>query len=175
MYIHGFLLQGKKSHVKIVIFFGHSTTPNARFHVSYNIHTGGYMEKLPTRKKLNVLIISIARYTEILMSCIITAVIIIMIINLIIELPDTLNDTIKNDAFNEFLSYALSLLVGIEFVKMLCNYTSETVIEVLMMATARQMVVEHLSPINTLIGTAAIAALFAVRKFLFVPEKKEDD
>ena len=127
------------------------------------------MEKLPTRKKLNVLIISIARYTEILMSCIITAVIIIMIINL----PETLSTTIENDAFNQFLSSALSLVVGIEFVKMLCNYTSETVIEVLMMATARQMVVEHLSPINTLIGTLAIAVLFAIRKFLSVPEEKK--
>lgn len=133
------------------------------------------MKKLPTQKRLNDLIIRIARYTEILMSCIITAVIIIMIVNLIIELPDTLSDTIENDAFNEFLSSALSLVVGIEFVKMLCNYTSETVIEVLMMATARQMVVEHLSPINTLIGTAAIAALFTIRKFLFVPEEKEPE
>ncbi|MGN0292952.1 MAG: phosphate-starvation-inducible PsiE family protein [Lachnospiraceae bacterium] len=131
------------------------------------------MQKLPTRKKLNDLIINIARYTEIFMSCIITCVIIIMIFNLIIHLPETLSTTIENDAFNQFLSSALGLVVGIEFVKMLCNYTSETVIEVLMMATARQMVVEHLSPINTLIGTIAIAVLFAIRKFLIVPDAKK--
>lgn len=132
------------------------------------------MKKMPTRKKLNDLIIRLARYMEILMSCIITAVIIIMVINLVINLPATLSDAITNDAFNEFLSSALSLVVGIEFVKMLCNYTSETVIEVLMMATARQMVVEHLSPINTLIGTAAIAVLFAIRRFLSISEHEEE-
>lgn len=131
------------------------------------------MQKLPSRKKLNNFIARIARYTEICMSCIITGVIIIMIFNLVINLPETLSTTIENDAFNQFLSSALSLVVGIEFVKMLCNYTSETVIEVLMMATARQMVVEHLSPINTLIGTLAIAVLFAIRKFLSVPEEKK--
>lgn len=132
------------------------------------------MQKLPTRKKLNDLIIKIARYTEMLMSAIITGVILIMIVNLIIHLPETLSTTIENDAFNQFLSSALGLVVGIEFVKMLCNYTSETVIEVLMMATARQMVVEHLSPVNTLIGTAAIAVLFAIRKFLCEPERKKE-
>lgn len=132
------------------------------------------MQKLPTRKKINDLIIRIARYTEILMSAIITGVILIMIINLIMNLPETLSTTIENDAFNKFLSSALGLVVGIEFVKMLCNYTSETVIEVLMMATARQMVVEHLSPVNTLIGTVAIGVLFAIRKFLCVPEQKHE-
>lgn len=131
------------------------------------------MQKLPTPKKLNDIIIRIARYTEIFMSCIITCVIIIMIINLIVHLPETLSTTIENDAFNQFLSSALGLVVGIEFVKMLCNYTSETVIEVLTMATARQMVVEHLSPVNTLIGTIAIGVLFAIRRFLVVPEAKK--
>ena len=132
------------------------------------------MHKVPTQKNLNNLIIKIARYTEIVMSAIITGVILIMIVNLVIHLPETLSTTIENDAFNQFLSSALGLVVGIEFVKMLCNYTSETVIEVLMMATARQMVVEHLSPFNTLIGTAAIAVLFAIRKFLCVPDHEEE-
>lgn len=105
------------------------------------------------------------------MSCIITVVIVIMIIDLVFELPETLNTAIEHDTFNQFLSSALSLVVGIEFVKMLSHYTPETVIEVLMLATARQMVVEHLGSIDTLIGTLAMAVLFAIRKFLFVPEE----
>lgn len=131
------------------------------------------MEKQSFRQKLNDTIIKLARYIEILMSCIIMIVIIIMIINLTVNLPETLSQTIENDTFNHFLSSALSLVVGIEFVKMLCNYTPETVIEVLMLATARQMVVEHLNSFDTLIGTFAIAVLFAIRKFLFVPEHEE--
>ena len=34
-------------------------------------------------------------------------------------------------------------------------------------ATARQMIVEHLNVYETLVGIGAIAALFAIRKFLF--------
>ena len=42
-----------------------------------------------------------------------------------------------------------------------------TIIEVLLFATARQMIVEHLNVYETLVGIGAIAALFAIRKFLF--------
>lgn len=41
------------------------------------------------------------------------------------------------------------------------------IIEVLLFATARQMIVFHLSAVDTLIGVAAIAGLFATRKYLF--------
>ena len=68
--------------------------------------------------------------------------------------------------FSTFLSQALSLVVGVEFVKMLCQHSAQTVVEVLMFATARQMVVEHLGPAETLLGVLSIAVLFAIRKYL---------
>ena len=61
------------------------------------------------------------------------------------------------DSLRNFLSNALSLVVGVEFVKMLCRHSAQTVVEVLMFATARQMVVEHLRTWETLIGVIAIA------------------
>ena len=45
-----------------------------------------------------------------------------------------------------------------------------TVVEVLLFATARQMVVEHMDPVQTLIGVIAIAILFAIRKFLMTED-----
>ena len=42
-------------------------------------------------------------------------------------------------------------------------------IDVLLFAIARQMVVEHTSPLENLIGIVTIALIFAIRKFLFVP------
>ena len=50
---------------------------------------------------------------------------------------------------------------------MLCTHQPGTIIEVLLFATARQMIVEHLNVYETLVGIGAIAALFAIRKFLF--------
>ena len=65
------------------------------------------------------------------------------------------------------------LAIGIEFVKMLCTHTSETVIEILLFAISRQMIVEHLSATETILGVGAIAGLFAVRKYLFCTIHKE--
>ena len=65
------------------------------------------------------------------------------------------------------MEYIMSLAIGVEFVKMLCTHKPGTIIEVLLFATARQMIVEHLNVYETLVGIGAIAALFAIRKFLF--------
>ena len=58
----------------------------------------------------------------------------------------------------------MTLAIGIEFVKMLCTHTPGTIIEVLLFAISRQMIIEHLSVVETMFGVGAIAGLFAVRK-----------
>lgn len=72
------------------------------------------------------------------------------------------------DQFTTFLGNALNLLIGVEFVKMLAKHTAENLLEVLMFAIARQMVVEHLNMFETLIGIVAITLIFAVRKYLLM-------
>ena len=53
-------------------------------------------------------------------------------------------------------------------IRMLYLHTPSTVFEVLIFAVARQIIIDHSSPFNSLIGIIAIAILFATRKFLFV-------
>ena len=72
-----------------------------------------------------------------------------------------------------YVESAMTLAIGIEFVKMLCTHTPETIIEILLFAISRQMIVEHLSTTETIIGVGAIAGLFAVRKYLFCGIRKE--
>ena len=55
---------------------------------------------------------------------------------------------------------------------MLCRHSVQNVVEVLLFATARQMVVEHLETWQTLIGVAAIAILFAIRKYLMTGDER---
>ena len=118
------------------------------------------------RKYFNEIIYNISRYTEIVLSIIILVVIALSGIRLIMEVTATSVPTMDTEFFTSFLSQALSLVVGIEFVKMLCQHSAQTVVEVLMFATARQMVVEHLGPSETLLGVISIAVLFAIRKYL---------
>lgn len=65
-----------------------------------------------------------------------------------------------------FLSSALTLVVGVEFVKMLLLHTPESVIEVLLYAVARQIILSHDSALENLIGVLAVAIIFIVRTYL---------
>lgn len=66
----------------------------------------------------------------------------------------------------DVLGGAITIAIGAELIKMLCKHTPETVIEVLAFALARNLIVEHTSPIENLITVSAIAVLFVVRRFL---------
>ena len=112
------------------------------------------------RKHFNELIYNTARYTEIVLSIVIIIVIALSGLRLILTTAGTSVMDMDTSFFTSFLSQALSL------VKMLCRHSAQTVVEVLLFATARQMVVEHLDPVQTLIGIIGIAILFAVRKYL---------
>jgi uncharacterized membrane protein (DUF373 family) len=68
--------------------------------------------------------------------------------------------------FERILSAAFVLVIGVEFTKMLCKHTAETVIDVLVFALARQTVIYHESNADMLIGVVAIAGLFAAKRFL---------
>jgi hypothetical protein len=126
------------------------------------------MEKRPLRKRINELVFHASRYTELVISVIILLVIAALVVALVYDLTNMPLLHMTSEYFTQFLARALSLVVGVEFVKMLCKHTPETLVEVLMFATARQMVVEHLATWETLIGILAIAILFAVRKYLFL-------
>ena len=67
------------------------------------------------------------------------------------------------------------MLIGVEFVKMLAKHTAENLLEVLMFAIARQMVVEHLNMTETLIGVIAIGIIFTVRKYLLLKNSNDKE
>ena len=127
------------------------------------------------KRKLNEIIYTISRYTEIVLSAVMLLVIITLIIPMLYNFIRIPLLDISPEQFTEFLGNALTLLIGVEFVKMLAKHTAENLLEVLMIAIARQMVVEHLNMVETLIGVVAIAVIFAIRKYLLLkaPENKE--
>ncbi len=108
---------------------------------------------------------SIASYIELFLSFFLCIVILFITLRLIL---DSVGNIATGDyGLEYYLQNAMTLAIGVEFVKMLCSHSPGTVIEVLLFAIARQMVVEHLGIKETLIGIIAIAGLFAIRKYLF--------
>lgn len=64
-----------------------------------------------------------------------------------------------------FLSTILSIVVAIEFVKMLLLHTPESVLEVVLYAVARQIILSHDSAMENLIGVLAVCVIFVIRKY----------
>jgi hypothetical protein len=65
-----------------------------------------------------------------------------------------------------YLKNMLTVLVGLEFVRMLINLTAANTIEVLIVAIARTVIVDHHTALSTFACVLCIAGLFAIRKFL---------
>lgn len=118
------------------------------------------------KEKLQKSLYELSYVAEILISVVIYAVIAIGIAKLIVELLNPDMSWYNEDAINYFLNRALLLAVATELIRMLCKHTADSVIEVLLFATARQMVVEHYTPLETLVSVLAIVCLFAARKYL---------
>ena len=73
-------------------------------------------------------------------------------------------------SLDQFLVSAMNIIVGLEFMKMLILHTPRAVTDVLLFAIARQLVVSHATPVDTLLGVAAVALIFVIRKFLHTKE-----
>jgi uncharacterized membrane protein (DUF373 family) len=121
-------------------------------------------------KKFQKKLFACTRILEILISIIIVIAVGISMFTLLDGIKVLFLDPLKKDAFQTFLGIAFNILIGIEFLKMIFKYNLSTVIEVLLFAIARQLIVEHTTVYENFIGVASIALLFVVRKFLFIPE-----
>ena len=67
---------------------------------------------------------------------------------------------------NTYLQNILTIVVGLEFVRMLINLTPANTIEVLIVAIARQVIVNHGDAFSNIACVICIGGLFAIRKFL---------
>ena len=69
-------------------------------------------------------------------------------------------------SLDTYLHNILSLVVGLEFVRMLIDMTPANTIEVLIVAISRQVILSHDNPISNVACVLCIAGLFATRRFL---------
>jgi len=107
----------------------------------------------------------VTRGFEVSIASLLLVVVTIRIIEIVLTLLGYQITLLTMD-FERVLSVALALVICVEFIRMLCKHSSETVIDVLLFAIARQIVVYHDKPTDMLIGVVAIAGLFAVKKYL---------
>ena len=81
--------------------------------------------------------------------------------------------TVENyfDNVQTYLHSILTIVVGMEFVRMLIDMTPGNTLEVLIVAISRQVSVSHDDPVSNVCCVLCIAGLFATRHFL-IPRKE---
>lgn len=105
---------------------------------------------------------------EVVLSGIVLIGLLFSIVPLLRWMPGLITDGNEVEVY-EFLTRALDIVIGIEFIKMLAKHSPGSVLEVLLYAIARHMIVGHEDAVQNLVSVAAIALIFIIRRFFFVP------
>ena len=123
--------------------------------------TGGTM-----RTKFRSAILKFAQAMEIVMAVIILAAIVLGAVLLVAGLAEDMRGGLAAFSVTDFLSKALMIIMGVEFIKMLMLHTYGAVTDVLLFAVARQMILNHDGPAVLLLNVAALAGIFAIKRYL---------
>lgn len=120
------------------------------------------------RTSLRNRIIQASSLLEVLLSGLVLIGLLFSVVPLIRWMPGLLSD--GNEAeIRTFLERSLDIEIGIEFIKMLAKHSPGSVLEVLLYAIARHMIVGHEDAVQNLVSVGAIALIFIIRKYFFVP------
>lgn len=123
-------------------------------------------------EKFKIKVRRITFYLEFILAMFIVTAVIIGMVDLIryIVLIFSTNPIDTYDLFQKFLGHVLLMVVGVELVVMLVYHSPSSVIEVLLYAVARKLLIGNEGMLDFILGIFAIAAIFAIRKFLFVDD-----
>ena len=93
-------------------------------------------------------------------------IILVLMIALGFELSHIFTEPAYFEDVPNFLHNILTIVIGLEFVRMLIDTTPANILEVLILALTRHVILDHSDPWSNLACVACIAGLFAVRRFL---------
>ena len=121
------------------------------------------------KQKLQRLMYDISISLELIVGVILIIGILVAATGMFDELKILFDNRLDTNAFSHFLHMALNIVIGIEFLKMLCRHNLSSVVEVLLFTVARHMVATDTSSLENLFTVIAVAVLFCIRKWLFIP------
>ena len=82
---------------------------------------------------------------------------------------------LDTSSFRGYMEQIFMLVIGIEFLVMLCKPNSENVIEVLIFLVARHMIVGETTPYQDFVSVVSVALLCVVRRYLRINNEKRDE
>lgn len=77
------------------------------------------------------------------------------------------------DSLIHFLEQIFTVVIGIEFLKMLCKPSSANVLETIVFLVARHMILGEMTPLEDLFCVIAIVILIVTKRFIIMSHKKK--
>ena len=109
---------------------------------------------------------------ELFFAMLVGLALVVAVVRFVPELGSYMAGYHGTDMFLEVLEEIFSLVVGIEFIKMLCKPNTDNVIEALVFLVARHMIIVTNSAIDNLFSIISIAILFLVKAFIHDQKRK---
>ena len=118
-------------------------------------------------KKTESIIQRVLHFLEVIIAIMTLVVLVYMVC---LEGYRMLTDASYLSSLDNFLHNILTIVVGLEVVRMLVDLTPANTLEVLIVAISRHVILSHDDPWSNLACVACIAGLFAIRRYL-IPKK----
>ncbi len=125
-------------------------------------------ERRDEMEKFRKLLLKYANNVEVILAFLIIigmTIGLVTVVRYMFEIPQV-GITDSYELVKKFLSMSLLLVIGIELVLMLLSHSSVSVLDLVLFATARKMLIYSDTMIDLFIATAAIAVVFGIKKYL---------
>jgi len=99
----------------------------------------------------------------------------VLVVALVLEIGEMFTQPGYFTDVEVYLHNILTIVVGMEFVRMLIDTTPANVLEVLTLAITRHVILSHDDPLSNVACIACIAGLFAIRRFLIPREELKQE
>ena len=99
----------------------------------------------------------------------------VLLISLGLELFEAFTTPGYLTDISKYLHNVLTIVVGLEFVRMLIDTTPASILEVLTVAITRHVILTHDDPWSNVACVACIAGLFAIRRFFIRKEERNEE
>lgn len=123
--------------------------------------------------KLRKGLCNICDVMELIMAVFVVIAIVIAAIAIIPAVEEFWNARMDRGSLIKFLDNVFMVIIGIEFLKMLCKPDTGNIIEVLIFVSARHLIMQSPNAIDTLLFIIGICVLFVFQKFM--EENKDDE
>lgn len=131
-------------------------------------------------EKQNKVLLKVSKLFETALSIVLIVIILLGMFDLVRSVYAAyiidFNNPVQYTQLNNFLAEALLLVIGIELVVMLCLHIPGALLEVLLYAIARKLILlpKTSGMLDLLLGIIAIGFIFAIKKYLLSKEERED-